>query len=74
VNVYSLRAKPRPTVSTPVTWEEVEATLAAKDGSKLEFETEAVLTRVEAKGDLFAPVLSLKQRLPALKSLGQEPG
>jgi bifunctional non-homologous end joining protein LigD len=69
VNVYSLRAKSRPTVSTPVTWEEVEAALAAKDPGKLEFETEDVLKRVEAKGDLFARVLTLKQKLPALKAL-----
>jgi bifunctional non-homologous end joining protein LigD len=61
VNVYSLRARERPTVSTPVTWEEVEATRAPAD---LEFEAADVLERVEEHGDLFGPVLALVQRLP----------
>src|SRR4030095_14499502 len=39
VSVYSLRAKPHPTVSTPVTWKEVESTVKTGDGSKLVFET-----------------------------------
>jgi bifunctional non-homologous end joining protein LigD len=64
VNVYSLRAMERPTVSTPLQWKEVEAT--AKDGKKerLVFEAEDVLARVKKHGDLFEPVLKLKQRLP----------
>jgi bifunctional non-homologous end joining protein LigD len=57
VNVYSLRAKDRPTVSTPVTWEEVEA-------GDLGFEQHEVLERVARDGDLFAPVLTLVQELP----------
>jgi bifunctional non-homologous end joining protein LigD len=57
VCVYSLRAKDRPTVSTPVTWEEVEA----GDPS---FEQQEVLERVARDGDLFAPVLTLTQELP----------
>ena len=65
VNVYSLRAKEHPTVSTPVTWEEVEAALKKKSAKLLTFETEDVLKRVEKLGDLFAPVLTLKQKLPA---------
>lgn len=65
VNVYSLRAKEQPTVSTPVAWEEVEVTLQRGDPSRLIFHTEAVLQRVEKLGDLFAPVLTLKQRLPS---------
>jgi bifunctional non-homologous end joining protein LigD len=69
VNVYSLRARERPTVSTPVTWEEVAGALKKKDGKRLTFDTEAVLKRVTRMGDLFAPVLSLKQKLPPLKSL-----
>jgi bifunctional non-homologous end joining protein LigD len=69
VNVYSLRAKPHPTVSTPVTWEEVALTLKKGDAARLSFESEEVLKRVKS-GDLFAPLLSLKQRLPALKALG----
>ncbi len=57
VNVYSLRAKERPTVSTPVTWDEVEA-------GDLSFEQHEVLERVARDGDLFAPVLTLTQELP----------
>jgi bifunctional non-homologous end joining protein LigD len=63
-NVYSLRAKEQPTVSTPLEWEEVEAALAADDGAALVFDHAAVLARVEAKGDLFAALLSEKQHLP----------
>ena len=54
VAVYSLRARPRPTVSTPVTWDEVEA---AADGEPLSFETADVLARVDELGDLFADAL-----------------
>ncbi|MEA2413120.1 MAG: bifunctional non-ous end joining protein LigD, partial [Thermoleophilaceae bacterium] len=64
VNVYSLRAKERPTVSTPVTWDEVDACLDAGDASVLVFEQDEVLRRVERDGDLFAPVLTLVQELP----------
>ena len=62
VAVYSLRARPRPTVSTPVTWEEVES---AADGEPLAFETSDVLARVNEMGDLFADTLTIEQRLPA---------
>ena len=67
VCVYSLRAKERPTVSTPVTWEEVERG-ARKRSAKdtLVFDSAKALERVEEIGDLFAPVLTLKQELPAL--------
>lgn len=58
---YSLRAKERPTVSTPVTWDEVEA---AADGAPLSFEPHEVLDRVERLGDLFADTLTLVQHLP----------
>jgi bifunctional non-homologous end joining protein LigD len=64
--VYSLRAKEHPTVSTPVTWDEVAAAWKKKKAGALTFEANDVLERVEKHGDLFAPVLSLKQRLPAL--------
>jgi bifunctional non-homologous end joining protein LigD len=64
VNVYSLRAKERPTVSTPVTWEEVETCLRRKRADVLTFDSDQVLARVEELGDLFAPVLTLKQELP----------
>ncbi|HXU77237.1 MAG TPA: non-homologous end-joining DNA ligase [Methylomirabilota bacterium] len=63
VCVYSLRAKEQPTVSTPLEWEEVTAALKKKDAARLSFTSDAVLKRVAAKGDLFEPVLKLKQRL-----------
>jgi bifunctional non-homologous end joining protein LigD len=66
VCVYSLRAKERPTVSTPLEWDEVEAALAAEDHEALVFDHAAVLERVAAKGDLFAPLLSEEQQLPAI--------
>jgi bifunctional non-homologous end joining protein LigD len=69
VCVYSLRAKDRPTVSTPVKWEEVEACARRGDDSALVFETHQVLARVEKFGDLFAGVLSEKQKLPAIDRL-----
>jgi bifunctional non-homologous end joining protein LigD len=72
VCVYSLRAKERPTVSTPVTWEEVKKCLAKKDPDLLAFDSESALKRVETFGDLFAPVLTLKQKLPPLSVLGVE--
>jgi bifunctional non-homologous end joining protein LigD len=61
---YTLRARSEPTVSTPVTWEELEAALKKRDPAKITFKTDDVLARVEKSGDLFAPVLKLKQRLP----------
>ena len=64
VNVYSLRAKAQPTVSTPVTWDEVEDVLQKKDPSVLEFTSDDVLKRVEKHGDIFAEVLTMKQKLP----------
>src|SRR4051794_38544519 len=66
VNVYSLRAKERPTVSTPVTWDEVRDCLDARDAGVLTFDTEQVLGRVDELGDLFAPAVSVRQRLPDL--------
>ena len=66
VAVYSLRARPRPTVSTPVTWEEVERAHDARDATLLTFDHAEVLARIERDGDLFAPVLTLRQTLPRL--------
>jgi bifunctional non-homologous end joining protein LigD len=60
VCVYSLRARERPTVSTPVSWEELE------DPDALAFEAADVLDRIERHGDLFAPVVELRQELPDL--------
>jgi bifunctional non-homologous end joining protein LigD len=62
--VYSLRAKERPTVSTPVNWQEVETTLKKKNAKLLTFTSDQVLRRVEKQGDLFKPVEALKQKLP----------
>ncbi len=64
VNVYSLRAKDHPTVSTPVTWDEVAACLKKKDPDLLTFTSDQVLERVAEHGDLFEPVQTLKQKLP----------
>jgi bifunctional non-homologous end joining protein LigD len=54
VAAYSLRARAAPTVSTPVTWDEVAA---ARDVRDLTFTASDVLRRIEAHGDLFAPLL-----------------
>ena len=64
--VYSLRAKERPTVSTPLTWDEVEGVAASGDPDSVVFEAADVLKRVEKHGDLFGPVATLEQELPAL--------
>jgi len=72
VNVYSLRAKDQPTVSTPVTWQEVEQCLKKADPELLVFTFEQVLKRAEKSGDLFEPVLTLKQQLPKLDQLQPE--
>ncbi len=64
INVYSLRAKEQPTVSTPVTWQEVENALKKKDSKLLTFTSDQVLWRVEKLGDLFEPIETLKQNLP----------
>jgi bifunctional non-homologous end joining protein LigD len=65
VCVYSLRAKERPTVSTSVTWDEVKECLEERSPDSLVFTSDQVLERVGKFGDLFEPVLTLKQRLPA---------
>ena len=63
VCVYSLRARERPTVSTPLHWEEVEQ---ARNPGDVTFEAGDVLERTAEHGDLFAPVVELRQRLPEL--------
>lgn len=69
VNVYSLRAKQRPTVSTPVTWSEVSKALKKGDASLLTFEFDEVINRIEKMDDLFGPVIELEQKLPRLEAL-----
>jgi bifunctional non-homologous end joining protein LigD len=54
VGAYSVRARPSPTVSTPVTWDEVRSCLKSGDPSALEFTTSDVLARIKKRGDLFA--------------------
>jgi bifunctional non-homologous end joining protein LigD len=66
IAVYSLRAREHPTVSTPVTWDEVERCLKKKDPRVLVFESSQTIARFEKLGDLFEPVLELKQKLPDL--------
>ena len=66
VNVYSLRARERPTVSTPLQWDEVRGCLESGDPDDLVFDARQVVDRVAEHGDLFAPVLSLVQDVPAL--------
>src|SRR5580700_1269428 len=71
ISVYSLRAREHPTVSTPVKWEEVEQALKKKDATLLVFEASQVLDRVQKMGDLFEPVLTLKQKLPKLAGIAE---
>jgi len=66
VGVYSLRARDQPTVSTPLTWDEVEAVRVSRDPDELVFTSADVLGRVARHGDLFAPVATLEQELPKL--------
>jgi bifunctional non-homologous end joining protein LigD len=66
VGVYSMRGKREaPFISMPVTWKELQSALKAKDAAKLSFTPENALRRLAKIGDLFAPVLKLKQKLPA---------
>jgi bifunctional non-homologous end joining protein LigD len=69
VCAYSLRGRPTPTVSTPVSWDEVEKAMSAGDPQLLSFTSEEVLERAKKLGDLFEPVLKLKQRLPKVDAL-----
>ena len=68
IAVYSLRAREHPTVSTPVTWDEVERTVKKKNAGLLVFESSQTIARFEKMGDLFEPVLELKQKLPDMKA------
>ena len=66
VAVYSLRARNEPTVSTPVEWDELTTALKKKDANRLKFLAPDVIKRVDKIGDLFEPVLKLKQKLPSM--------
>ena len=67
--VYSLRAQERPTVSTPLQWDEVSDCLESGDPNRLKFTQRQTLERVEELGELFAPVLTLQQSLPPVTAL-----
>ena len=73
IAVYSLRAREHPTVSTPVSWEEVERAMKKKDAGLLVFEAAQVIARFEKMGDLFEPALEVKQKLPDMKKTGVAP-
>lgn len=66
VSVYSMRALSTPSVSTPITWDELDAARTANDLEALRFGPEAVLGRLGAQGDLLAPLLTTEQELPAI--------
>ncbi len=67
VAVYSLRARERPTASAPLTWDEITDAADSGKPEGLYFEAGELLERVEDRGDLFAPVLELKQKLPQVE-------
>jgi len=69
VSVYSLRAVERSLVSTPLTWEEVRKAFRTSKPGSIQFQPNDVLKRVKVRGDLFAPVLTLRQKLPSLAKL-----
>ena len=64
VCAYSLRARERPSVSTPLTWAELETALKRDDVGRLAFEADAVVERVKQMGDLFKGLLETEQKLP----------
>jgi len=68
IAVYSLRAREYPTVSTPISWEEAERAWKKKDANVLVFKSDQAIARFEKMGDLFTPVLKLKQKLPQLST------
>ena len=70
VSVYSVRALPEPSVSTPVTWDELDDALSGGDAAALRFDPGQVLERVARHGDLHRPVLELVQELPSAPTPG----
>ncbi|HEX6586602.1 MAG TPA: non-homologous end-joining DNA ligase, partial [Solirubrobacterales bacterium] len=72
IAVYSLRAREYPTASIPLHWKEVERAVKREDADDLRFEIPDAIERVESEGDLFEPVLSLKQKLPDVGELAEK--
>jgi bifunctional non-homologous end joining protein LigD len=72
IAVYSLRARERPTASIPLHWREVERTAKRGDADDLRFEIPAAIERIEREGELFEPVLKMKQKLPDVEELGEQ--
>lgn len=68
VSVYSLRARETPTVSTPISWEELSRAAESGRPEALHFEAPQVLARVQEKGDLFEPVARAQQVIPGRRS------
>jgi bifunctional non-homologous end joining protein LigD len=62
VAVYSMRARPEPTVSTPVSWQEIDKCAKNANPDTLRFETKDVLKRIDKFGDLFAALVVPKPR------------
>jgi len=73
VCAYSLRARARPTVSTPLRWSEVERAARTRRADGLVFEARDVIARVKKHGDLFEPVLSRRQALPDASAIERAP-
>lgn len=67
VCAYSLRAGPRPTVSAPVTWDELSQAVEAGDSDALRFGPQQVIERLDSMGDLLGDVLTLRQHLPGVE-------
>jgi bifunctional non-homologous end joining protein LigD len=72
IAVYSLRARDRPTASMPLRWSEVERAVKRGDADDLRWEIPDAIARVEKEGDLFEPVLKLRQKLPALDGVASD--
>jgi bifunctional non-homologous end joining protein LigD len=72
IAAYSLRARERPTASLPLHWREVERAAKQGDADNLRFEIPAAIKRVDKEGDLFEPVLKLRQKLPKLTAVTED--